>query len=220
MIFSRSLATLRRWRDTFYMTTLIKRASAEARAFRISRNNARHAAAASDDAIATRSRNTKRTRAQNDDLDAAPKIDAPRKPRYAPVTFSEEDGVRYLHFGTEWVQGAMRLKKPHHIELEYAQQMMAWLLFLATPARIVQLGGEPDFAPQTLAQRAHSEYREGTDLTDMIRENLVAERIAIETYRAIIRFLGDSDTTTRRIFEEILAVEEEHADDMTDLLDK
>ncbi|WP_090545681.1 spermidine synthase [Paraburkholderia caballeronis] len=122
------------------MTTLIKRASAEARAFRISRNNARHAAAASDDAIATRSRNTKRTRAQNDDLDAAPKIDAPRKPRYAPVTFSEEDGVRYLHFGTEWVQGAMRLKKPHHIELEYAQQMMAWLLFLATPARIVQLG--------------------------------------------------------------------------------
>jgi len=86
-------------------------------------------------------------------------------------------------------------------------------------ARIVQLGGAPDFAPQTLANRAHSEYREGTDLTDMIRENLVAERIAIETYREIIRYLGDSDTTTRRIFEEILAVEEEHADDMTDLLD-
>lgn len=86
-------------------------------------------------------------------------------------------------------------------------------------ARIVQLGGEPDFAPQTLAARAHSEYREGKDLTDMIRENLVAERIAIETYREIIRYLGDSDTTTRRIFEEILAVEEEHADDMTDLLD-
>ena len=86
-------------------------------------------------------------------------------------------------------------------------------------ARIVQLGGEPDFAPQTLAQRSHSEYREGTDLKDMIRENLVAERIAIESYRAIIRYLGDSDTTTRRIFEEILAVEEEHADDMTDLLD-
>ncbi|HTH60412.1 MAG TPA: ferritin-like domain-containing protein [Paraburkholderia sp.] len=86
-------------------------------------------------------------------------------------------------------------------------------------ARIVQLGGEPDFSPQTLAQRSHSEYREGTDLKDMIRENLVAERIAIETYREIIRYLGDSDTTTRRIFEEILAVEEEHADDMTDLLD-
>lgn len=86
-------------------------------------------------------------------------------------------------------------------------------------ARIVQLGGEPDFAPQTLAERSHSEYREGKDLTDMIRENLVAERIAIETYREIIRYLGDGDTTTRRIFEEILAVEEEHADDMTDLLD-
>jgi bacterioferritin len=86
-------------------------------------------------------------------------------------------------------------------------------------ARIVQLGGAPDFAPQTLAERSHSEYREGKDLTDMIRENLVAERIAIETYREIIRYLGEGDTTTRRIFEEILAVEEEHADDMTDLLD-
>ncbi len=86
-------------------------------------------------------------------------------------------------------------------------------------ARIVQLGGEPDFAPDTLARRSHSEYKEGTDLKDMIRENLVAERIAIETYREIIQWLGDGDTTTRRIFEEILAVEEEHADDMADLLD-
>ena len=56
------------------------------------------------------------------------------------MTFSEEGGVRFLHFGTEWVQGAMRLKKPNHIELEYAQQMMAWLLFIETPKRIVQLG--------------------------------------------------------------------------------
>ncbi|WP_415914263.1 spermidine synthase [Paraburkholderia sp. J67] len=78
--------------------------------------------------------------AAEDDLDNAPVIEAPRKPRFAPVTFSEESGVRYLHFGTEWVQGAMRLSKPQHIELEYAQQMMSWLLFLATPARIVQLG--------------------------------------------------------------------------------
>ena len=84
--------------------------------------------------------------------------------------------------------------------------------------RIVQLGGEPDFAPDTLTGRSHSEYKEGKDLVDMIRENLVAERIAIDTYREIIRYLGDSDTTTRRIFEEILAVEEEHADDMADLL--
>ncbi|HTD06894.1 spermidine synthase [Undibacterium sp.] len=63
-----------------------------------------------------------------------------RKPKFAPVTLSELDGVRYLHFGTEWVQGAMRLRKPDWIELEYAQQMMAWMLFIAQPAHIVQLG--------------------------------------------------------------------------------
>ena len=64
----------------------------------------------------------------------------PRKPKYAPVTLSEEDGVRFLHFGTEWVQGAMRLRKPDWIELEYAQQMMAWMLFINTPQHIAQLG--------------------------------------------------------------------------------
>ena len=63
-----------------------------------------------------------------------------RKIRYAPVTLSEQDGVRYLHFGTEWVQGAMRLRKPDWLELEYAQQMMAWMLFIDTPAHVVQLG--------------------------------------------------------------------------------
>lgn len=85
--------------------------------------------------------------------------------------------------------------------------------------RIVQLGGEPDFAPDGLKTRSHSEYKEGENLTDMIRENLIAERIAIDTYREIIRYLGDKDVTTRRLFEEILAVEEEHADDMADLLE-
>lgn len=65
---------------------------------------------------------------------------APRKPKFAPVTLSEEAGVRYLHFGTEWVQGAMRLRKPDWIELEYAQQMMAWMLFIPEPGHIVQLG--------------------------------------------------------------------------------
>lgn len=84
--------------------------------------------------------------------------------------------------------------------------------------RIVQLGGEPNFAPAGLATRSHSEYVEGDSLTDMIRENLVAERIAIDTYREIVKYIGDKDPTTRRIFEEILAVEEEHADDMADLL--
>jgi bacterioferritin len=85
--------------------------------------------------------------------------------------------------------------------------------------RIVQLGGEPNFAPDSLKSRSHSEYKEGADLIDMIRENLIAERIAIDTYREIIRYLGDKDVTTRRLFEEILAVEEEHADDMADLLE-
>ncbi|RKP50282.1 bacterioferritin [Pararobbsia silviterrae] len=84
--------------------------------------------------------------------------------------------------------------------------------------RIVQLGGAPDFAPDRLASRSHSEYTEGTTLTEMIRENLIAERIAIDSYRAIVTYLGENDITTRRIFEEILAVEEEHADDMADLL--
>jgi spermidine synthase len=63
-----------------------------------------------------------------------------RKPTFAPITLSEHDGVRYLHFGTEWVQGAMRVRKPDWIELEYAQQMMAWMLFLESPRRIAQLG--------------------------------------------------------------------------------
>ncbi|MDQ7979306.1 spermidine synthase [Paraburkholderia sp. SARCC-3016] len=115
------------------MTKLIKRASAEARAFR------HHG----DDALASRQKLHRKNRhpSRNEaHLDDAPQIEAPRKPRFAPVTFSEEGGVRYLHFGTEWVQGAMRLRKPDHIELEYAQQMMAWLLFLETPRRIVQLG--------------------------------------------------------------------------------
>jgi spermidine synthase len=64
----------------------------------------------------------------------------PRKPKFAPVTLSEQDGVRYLHFGTEWVQGAMRIRKPDWIELEYAQQMMSWMLFMNEPRHIVQLG--------------------------------------------------------------------------------
>lgn len=63
-----------------------------------------------------------------------------RRPKFAPITLSEHDGVRYLHFGTEWVQGAMRIRKPDWIELEYAQQMMAWMLFVDQPQRIVQLG--------------------------------------------------------------------------------
>ena len=84
--------------------------------------------------------------------------------------------------------------------------------------RIVQLGGEPDFAPAGLVGRSHAEYVEGNTLASMIREDLVAERIAIDSYRDIIRYLGDQDPTTRRMMEGILAVEEEHADDLADLL--
>jgi bacterioferritin len=84
--------------------------------------------------------------------------------------------------------------------------------------RIVQLGGEPDFAPDGLSSRAHSEYVAGETLLDMITEDLVAERIAIDSYTEIIDFIGDADRTTKRMLEEILAVEEEHADEMADLL--
>ena len=84
--------------------------------------------------------------------------------------------------------------------------------------RIVQLGGEPNFSPEGLASRSHSEYVEGETLVDMIKEDLVAERIAIDSYREIVQFLGDQDPTTRRMMEEILASEEHHADDMADLL--
>ncbi|ARU28030.1 bacterioferritin [Cellvibrio sp. PSBB006] len=85
-------------------------------------------------------------------------------------------------------------------------------------ARIVQLGGEPDFSPATLQARSHAEYVEGETLQDMIRENLVAERIAIESYRELIQYIGDADPTTRRMLEDILAVEEEHADELADWL--
>ena len=84
--------------------------------------------------------------------------------------------------------------------------------------RITQLGGAPDFNPEGLATRSHSEYVEGNSLVDMIREDLVAERIAIDSYGEIVRFFGDRDITSRRLMEEILANEEEHADDLNKLL--
>jgi bacterioferritin len=86
--------------------------------------------------------------------------------------------------------------------------------------RIVQLGGEPNFNPEGLLTRSHAEYVEGETLTDMIKEDLVAERIAIDSYRDIIQYLGNDDPTSRRLMETILAVEEEHADDLVNLLGK
>ena len=94
-------------------------------------------------------------------------------------------------------------------ELQHADQIAE---------RIVQLGGEPNFNPSSLVELSHSEYRLGTNLQEMVRENLVAERIAIDSYRQMIQYLGNDDPTTRRMLEEILATEEEHADDLADLL--
>lgn len=85
-------------------------------------------------------------------------------------------------------------------------------------ARIVQLGGAPDFAPDGLLSRSHSEYVEGESLVEMIREDLVAERIAIDSYAEMIRYVGDTDPTTRSMLEDILAKEEEHAEDLANLL--
>ncbi len=86
--------------------------------------------------------------------------------------------------------------------------------------RIVQLQGEPDFNPEGLLTRSHAEYVEGTTLIDMIKEDLVAERIAIDSYRELITYFGNQDPTSRRLMEEILAVEEEHADDLVNMLQK
>jgi len=84
--------------------------------------------------------------------------------------------------------------------------------------RIVQLGGEPDFAPTHLLERSHASYDESTDLQSMVRANLIAERIAVESYRQMISLIGDKDPTTRRMLEGILADEEEHADELKDWL--
>ena len=100
--------------------------------------------------------------------------------------------------------------------LEHAQQEQEHADRIAE--RITQLDGKPDFNPEGLLSRAHADYAEGVDLVDMIREDLIAERIAIDTYRAIVEYIGSDDPTTRRLMEEILAQEEEHAEDMAPLL--
>lgn len=86
--------------------------------------------------------------------------------------------------------------------------------------RIVQLGGEPDFSPKGIEERSHADYDDSTDLKTMLRADLVAERIAVEAYRQMINLIGDKDPTTRRMLEEILSDEEEHADEIRDWLDQ
>ena len=100
--------------------------------------------------------------------------------------------------------------------LQHSQEELAHVDQLAN--RITQLGGQPDFAPGTLATRSHADYAVSDSLRGMLTEDLVAERIAIETYTSIIRFVGEKDPTTRRVFEAILAQEEEHADELADFL--
>jgi bacterioferritin len=102
--------------------------------------------------------------------------------------------------------------------LEHADEEQAHADEIAE--RITQLGGKPNFSPQGMLDRSHSEYVEGETLVDMIREDLVAERVAIESYSEIIRYLGDRDSTSRRMLEGILAKEEEHAEDMKSLLER
>lgn len=128
---------------------------------------------------------------------------------------------------TEWVC-VLRYQRHYHMAsgmfaesirsefLEHAQQEQEHAHQLAE--RIVELGGEPDLDPDTLTARSHAEYKPGTNLRDMVTEDLVAERIAIDSYREMINYIGDRDTTTKRILEGILAQEEEHADEFADLL--
>ena len=101
--------------------------------------------------------------------------------------------------------------------LEHANEEQAHADQIA--ARIVQLGGKPDFSPDGLASRAHSDYHAGDDLVEMMKEDLIAERIAIETYSEMIRYVGDDDPVTRHMLVGILANEEEHADDLASLLE-
>lgn len=101
--------------------------------------------------------------------------------------------------------------------LEHAMEEQEHADWLAE--RIVQLNGKPDFNPATLLSRSHAEYDESSDVQSMIRSNLIAERVAIESYRQMIEQIGDTDPTTRHLLIKIMAVEEEHADDMRDLLE-
>ena len=102
--------------------------------------------------------------------------------------------------------------------LVHAQEETAHADMIAE--RIVQLGGQPDFSPSTLVGRSHADYDDSTDLQAMIRANLVAERVAIEAYSQMVKLIGDKDSTTRRMLAEILSQEQEHADELSDWLDR
>jgi len=115
-----------------------------------------------------------------------------------------------------YVSRGIRAKTVATEFLEHSQQEQVHADQLAE--RIVQLGADPDFNPAHLAARSHAEYHEGTKLGDMVRADLIAERVAIDSYREMIAYVGDRDSTTRRLLESILAMEEQHADDLVDML--
>jgi spermidine synthase len=106
-----------------------------------------------------------------------------RAPKFEPITLSEQDGVRYLHFGTEWVQGAMRIRRPYSIELEYAQQMMAWMLFIEQPQHIVQLG----LGTGALTKFCYREYPEAQITAVELNPNV------IEVCRSMFRLPANDD---------------------------
>ena len=120
---------------------------------------------------------------------------------------------RHYYMVTGYGNGPIKAEFLEHANEE--QEHADWLA-----ERIVQLNGEPDFNPATLTARSHAEYNDSSDAQAMIRANLVAERVAIESYRQMIEQIGESDPTTRQLLVKIMAVEEEHADDMRDLLAK
>lgn len=125
--------------------------------------------------------------------------------------------VCYLRYKRHYYMAQGIHSQPVQVEfLEHANQEAEHADMLAE--RIIQLGGEPNFNPQGITERSHAEYVEGSDLLEMIEEDLVAERVAIDSYRAMIQFIGGGDSTSRRVLEAILAVEEEHAEDLLTLL--
>ena len=163
-------------------------------------------------------------------LDAARKSleDGPVTPSYGPW---REDIVKLLNdaLATELVC-ILRYKRHHYTANGLASPAIA-AEFMAhaqeetqhadqLAQRIVQLGGEPDFSPDSLTRRSHADYDESSDLEAMLRSNLVAERIAIEAYSQMIRLIGDKDSTTRRVLESILSQEQEHANELSDWLSK
>jgi bacterioferritin len=147
-------------------------------------------------------------------------------PSYGPW---REDMIKLLNdsLATEWVCvlryrrhhfTAQGLSSPKIAEefLVHANEELGHADRLAQ--RIVQLGGQPDFSPDSLSARSHADYDDALSLKDMIRANLVAERVAIEAYSQFVALIGNKDTTTRRLLEDILADEQQHADELSDLL--